>query len=92
MQHGNILYLINADEAMIASVEVIVTANSTEYKLYDSLFYIETSNIVEAEDIVAALKNLDVVFLFYYNNLSNGSKVWGNTGNTDLATIRKIML
>lgn len=89
---GNILNIINADEATIASVEVIVTANSTDYKLFGSIFYIATANTAKSQQIVAAVKHLNVAFLFYYNDLPIGSKVWGNPGNTDLTAIRKIML
>lgn len=90
--NGNILYLINADDPMIASVEVIVTANASNYKLFGSLFYIETAATADSEDIVAAIKHLNVEFHFYYNEDPIGSKVWGNKGNTDLPKIRKIML
>ena len=92
MKHGNILALFNADAATIAAVEVIVTANATKYKILGELFYIATPDIVTAQNIVAGLKTLNVEFLFYYNNLPTGSAVLSNTGNPNLAGIKKIML
>ena len=92
MKHGNILALFDADEAMIAAVEAIVAANATQYKLFGSLFYIATADIDNAKKIVNALKSLGVVFLFYYNNIPNGSAVLANEGNPDLGAIKNILL
>lgn len=92
MKHGNILALFNADDATTASVEVIVTANASQYKAFGSLFYIATPDITSAENIVTAIEHLNVEFVFYYNNRSIGSRVLGNLGNPDLAEIIKIML
>ena len=92
MKHGNILALFNANDTMIASVEVIVAAHATKYKMLGELFYIETPDIVTAQKMVTKLKKTTVEFLFYYNNISNGSTVSANTGNPNLAAIKKIML
>lgn len=92
MKHGNILALFNADAATKAAVEIIVAANANMYKVLGDLFYIATPDIDKAENIVVALKNLHVEFLFYYNNIPNGSAVLANEGNPDLATIKKILL
>lgn len=92
MKKGNILTLFNADAAMLATIEVLVAANATKYKLVGMVFYIQTPNIVATQTIVAALKKLAVEFLFYYNNISNGSAVLSNPGNPNLAVVKKIML
>lgn len=92
MKHGNILAILDADETMIASVENIVVANATKYRRLGSLFYIATADIDRAGNIVEALENLDVAFLFYYNNISTGSAVVANEGNPDLKAIKKILL
>ena len=92
MKHGNILALFNANDTMIATVEAIVAAQATKYKILGDLFYIETPDIVTAQKIVTALKKTTVEFVFYYNNISNGSTVSANTGNPNLTSIRKIML
>ena len=92
MKHGNILALFNADATTITTVEAIVAAHATKYKLLGQLFYIETPDIVTAQKMVTALKKTTVEFVFYYNNISNGSTVNANTGNPNLAAIKKIML
>ena len=92
MKHGNILALFNADEAMIAEVAAIVAANATQYKLFGNLFYIATANIDKAKNIAGALKHLPVVFIFYYNNIPNGSALLTNEGNPDLEAIKNILL
>ena len=91
MKHGNILALFNTNAASLAAVEAIVSANATKYKLLGELFYIATPDIVSAQDIVAALKTLNVEFLFYYNNIPTGSDLLGNDGNPNYAKVKKIL-
>ena len=92
MKHGNILALFNIDDSMRANIESIVFANATAYKILGDLIFIATADTARSQNMLTALRGLNIEFLFYYNNISNGSDVFSNDANPELATIRQILL
>jgi hypothetical protein len=91
-KYGNILAVIDSSPQAIIDITVILKKYQVLFESIDNLFYIETISKKNTKDIIADLNTLDIQFLFFHNNISDGSLIKSKgIDDTTIKAIQKIL-
>lgn len=74
-RYGNILALFDANQQIKNDVEDVLSDNQTNYMEFNELYFVETNSKKNTGDVIRGLQDLDIVFIFYHNNISDGSLI-----------------
>lgn len=72
-KYGNILALIDANQAQKDAVELLLKLHQTNYRLVNDVYFVETNSKVNTKNLVEDLNLLNLTFIFFHNNISDGS-------------------
>lgn len=91
-KYGNILAIINSEPEGISDVTAVLVKYKLIFKSIDNLFYLETTSKKNTTDIISDLNRLDIQFLFFHNNISDGSVIKSKgIDNNTINAIQKIL-
>lgn len=74
-RYENILTLFDATEAQLEQVREVLRQRNTDFEGKEHTFYVETTSKVNTRDVKNDLTALGIVFLFFHNNISDGSDI-----------------
>lgn len=91
-KYGNIMIVYNCDDIQLEQIKSACTELGVKSEIKENSFFIETNSKVNTRDLINAITNLNIEFLFFHNNNSDGSVLESNGIDPDvLAGARKIM-
>ena len=74
-QYGNIMTVYNCNDAQVADIKAVLTAKGVVSAIKENTFFIETISKTNTRELIASLSLLNIEFIFFHNNISDGSKV-----------------
>jgi hypothetical protein len=74
-KYGNIMTLYNYNDAQVAQVKTVLDANGVKFAIKENIFFIETTSKPNTGKLVQEITQLNVKFIFFHNNNSDGSRV-----------------
>lgn len=91
--YGNILNVLSTDSTQISLVINLLKEKSFKFQQLNTMFFIETQSIKQTEQLNALISGLSIPYLFYHNNISDGSVICSSGVDASaVAAINKIML
>lgn len=92
-RYGNIMTVVNPDAQTQVTVEQLLSANGTDFLLFNGMYYIETTSKVNTADVIRALKDQGIGFVLFHNHISDNSEVKFNNVNDDIINeIKRLLL
>lgn len=92
-KYGNILTIFDADLNSHSKVEAILKKNKADFKKMTDTYYIETNSKQNTGDVLKDLNGIDIEYVFFHNNISDGSQIKTNKiSDTLVNDINRIML
>ena len=73
--YGNILTVFNSDDQDIIQIETTLSDNNNDFTKIDNVYFVETNSKKNTRDLISKLNKIDVDFVFYHNNISDGSQI-----------------
>jgi hypothetical protein len=74
-KYGNIMTLYNYNDTQVAQVKNVLDTNGLKSAIKENTFFIETSSKPNTGKIIQEISLLNVEFIFFHNNNSDGSRV-----------------
>ncbi|HKR06909.1 MAG TPA: hypothetical protein VJY62_19895 [Bacteroidia bacterium] len=91
-KYGNILTVYNCTPAQVDQVKTACNANGVISAIKENTFFIETTSKTNTTDLIKAITLLNAEFIFFHNNISDGSKVESNKIEPEfIASVNKIL-
>ena len=91
-KYGNILTILNGNDNIHSQVETVLSDNQTVYVKLKDTFYVETNSIKNTGEVIKNLNVLDIEFIFFHNQISDGSLIRSKGIDQDkMNTINMIM-
>jgi hypothetical protein len=91
-KYGNILAIFDSGPQTIGDVTTILKKYNVLFENIDNQFYIETTSKKNTNNIIDDLNGLDILFLFFHNNISDGSLIRSKGIDDDtIDAIQKIL-
>ena len=73
--YGNILTVFNSDDQDIIQIETTLSDHNNDFTKIDSVYFVETNSKKNTRDLIRKLNKINVDFIFYHNNISDGSQI-----------------
>jgi hypothetical protein len=73
--YGNILTVFNADDQGIKHIETTLIKNNNDFTKIDITYFVKTNSKKNTRDLISKLHEINVDFVFFHNNISDGSQI-----------------
>ena len=77
-KYGNIMTVYNCTPAQVDQIKAACKANGVISAIKENTFFIETTSKTNTTELINAITLLNAEFIFFHNNISDGSKVASN--------------
>ena len=74
-KYGNIMTLYNYNDAQVAQVKTVLDSNGVKSAIKENTFFIETISKPNTGKLIKEIAELNVEFIFFHNNNSDGSRI-----------------
>lgn len=92
-KYGNIMTVVNLDTPTQTTVEQLLSSHQVSFILFNGLYYLETNSKLNTTEVIKALRNEGVSFVFFHNHNSDNSEIKSNNIEpTIVDEIKRILL